>query len=144
MQLFVIDMRLDDVSVLVVDDDPDTRQLLATVLSLRGASVLTASSASEALRTITRSPPDVIVSDVGMPGQDGYELMRAVRAQPPERGGTIPAVAVTAFGGREHRVRALAAGFHTYLIKPVEPSELTWVVKMLAERRNLDELDWTA
>lgn len=136
-------MRLDDVSVLVVDDDPDTRHLLATVLSLRGASVLTASSASEALRTITRSPPDVIVSDVGMPGQDGYELMRAVRALPPEHGGGIPAVAVTAFG-REHRVRALAAGFHAYLVKPVEPSELTWVVKMLAERRNFDQLDWTA
>ena len=137
-------MRLDDVSVLVVDDDPDTRQLLATVLSLRGADVKTASSAPDALRTVAHARPDVIVSDVGMPGQDGCELMRALRAQPPERGGDIPAVAVTAFGGREHRVRALAAGFHSYLVKPVEPNELVWVVSMLARRHRIDELDWTA
>jgi len=137
-------MRLDDVSVLVVDDDPDTRHLLATVLSLRGANVNTAASAPDALHTIGHSRPDVIVSDVGMPGQDGCELMRALRAQPPERGGNIPAVAVTAFGGREHRVRALAAGFHSYLVKPVEPNELVWVVAMLAQRQGLDELDWTA
>ena len=137
-------MRLDDVSVLVVDDDPDTRHLLATVLSLRGARVQTASSASEALTAVAHTPPDVIVSDVAMPGQDGYDLIRTIRAQPAERGGRIPAVAVTAFGGREHRVRALAAGFHTYLVKPVEPNELTWVVAMLARRSSLDELDWTA
>jgi CheY-like chemotaxis protein len=137
-------MRLDDVSVLVVDDDPDTRHLLAVVLSLQGAAVSTAASAPEALGTVMRTPPDVIVSDVGMPGQDGCDLMRSVRALPAERGGQIPAVAVTAFAGREHRVRALAAGFHSYMVKPVEPNELTWVVGMLARRRDMTELDWTA
>ena len=137
-------MRLNDISILVVDDDPDTRQLLATVLSLRGASVRTSASASDALGAVDQSPPDVIVSDVGMPGQDGCDLMRALRARPAEQGGQIPAVAVTAFAGREHRVRALGAGFHSYLVKPIEPNELVWVVGMLAQRRNLDELDRSA
>jgi CheY-like chemotaxis protein len=119
--------------VLVVDDEVDTRELIATVLLASGAIVDTAASAESALESLHRSgAPDVIVSDIGMPGNDGYELIRRVRALPTESGGRTPAIALTAYARAEERVRALAAGFDEHVAKPVEPPELVRVIGSLA------------
>jgi len=116
---------LDGVRVLVVDDEADTRDLLRAALSQHGARVTTAPSASAALKKIWRRKPDVMISDIGMPGTDGYELMRRVRLLPPERGGRIPAVALTAYAREQDRKRALAAGYQIHLAKPIEIGELS-------------------
>jgi len=120
--------------VLVVDDDTDARELLRSILAQRGASVRTAGSASEALAQLDSRVPDVLVSDIGMPGQDGYGLIREVRLRPREKGGHIPALALTAFARSDDRRRAISAGFHMHLAKPVEPAELVTVVASLARR----------
>jgi len=125
---------LDGVAVLVVDDDPDARHLIATLLEERGARVTTAGSAEEALTELAAAIPDVLLSDVDMPGQDGYSLMRAVRALPPARGGRVPAAALTAYARTEDRMQALLAGFHLHMPKPVQPAELAAVVASLAGR----------
>jgi CheY-like chemotaxis protein len=116
--------------VLAVDDDRDTLEVVAELLNLRGAEVLPAASAAEALEALERFRPDVLVSDIGMPERDGYDLIRDIR----ELGhgpADLPAVAVTAFAAPEDRRRALAAGFQVHLAKPVDPSELTAVVARL-------------
>jgi CheY-like chemotaxis protein len=113
------------VRVLVVDDEADTRDLLRAALSQHGARVTTAPSASAALKKIWRRKPDVMISDIGMPGTDGYELIRRVRLLPPERGGRIPAVALTAYAREQDRKRALAAGYQMHLAKPIEIGELS-------------------
>lgn len=117
--------------VLVVDDEEDARTLLAEVLRSHDAEVVTASSADDALRQIQASPPDVLVSDIGMPGEDGYSLIRRVRAL---TGRMIPAAALTAFARREDRTRAMMAGFQAHVAKPIEPGELVIVVASLAGR----------
>ena len=123
--------NLNGLRVLVVDDEVDTRQLLKTALSKQGARVSTAPSATAALRLISRVKPDVLISDIGMPGVDGYELMRRVRLLPKARGGAVPAVALTAYAREIDRQRALHAGYQTYLAKPVELSELSLTVANL-------------
>jgi signal transduction histidine kinase/ActR/RegA family two-component response regulator len=123
--------NLSGLRVLVVDDEVDTRELLKTVLSKQGARVTTAQSAAAALRSISRVKPDLLISDIGMPGADGYELMRRVRLLPRERGGAVPAVALTAYARETDRQRALNAGYQTYLAKPVELSELSLTVRNL-------------
>jgi len=116
--------------LLTVDDEPDTLDVMAELLSLRGAKVTTASSAAEALAVLQGFEPDVLVSDIGMPERDGYDLIREIRTR---RGaGDLPAVAVTAFAGPEDRRRALAAGFQVHLAKPVDPGELVDVIVRLA------------
>ncbi len=120
--------------VLVVDDDADARELLRSILAQRGASVRTAGSAAEALAQLEARVPDVLVSDIGMPGQDGYGLIREVRLLPREKGGHVPALALTAFARSDDRRRAISAGFHMHLAKPVEPAELVTVVASLARR----------
>jgi PAS domain S-box-containing protein len=120
--------RLDGVRVLVVEDDPDTLDMLKFIFDECGAEVITATSASEGLEALERFRPDALISDIAMPGQDGYELIRQVRSREPERGGKIPAVAITAYVTAEDRVRALAAGFQMYVAKPVDPEELIAVV----------------
>jgi PAS domain S-box-containing protein len=120
--------------VLIVDDDRDTLEVVKQLLEQAGADVTTAASAEEALEVLRRGPPDVLLSDIGMPGQDGYELIRRVRQLAPEQGGCIPAAALTAFAHGEHRQQALSAGFQLYLPKPIEPSELTAAVARLAGR----------
>ncbi|HSF41223.1 MAG TPA: ATP-binding protein, partial [Thermoanaerobaculia bacterium] len=122
------------VRVLVVDDHPDARDLVRRVLEERKADVATVSSAAEALAALRLSPPDVLVSDLGMPDEDGYGLIRAVRALPPDQGGAVPAAAVSALARPEDRERALLAGFQMHLAKPVEPAELVAAVAKLAER----------
>jgi two-component system CheB/CheR fusion protein len=121
--------------VLVVDDEEDARNLVAAVLQQCGAEVSLAASANEALTALQSGVSyDVLVSDIGMPGSSGYDLIQCVRALAPERGGLIPALALTAFGRTTDRVRALAAGFQTHISKPVEPEELVVVVASLSGR----------
>jgi PAS domain S-box-containing protein len=125
---------LDALHVLVVDDDHDTLEVVKQLLEHAGADVTAAASADEALAAVARAIPDVIVSDIGMPGQDGYELIRRLRGLAKDRGGAIPAAALTAFTQSDHRQQALAAGFQLYLAKPIEPDELTAAVAKLAGR----------
>ncbi|WP_017716068.1 PAS domain S-box protein [Kamptonema formosum] len=125
---------LSGLRVLVVDDDTDTRDLVAIALEEYGASVTAAASASEALDALAKLPPDVLVSDISMPAADGYTLMRQLRALPAERGGQVPAVALTAYARREDRQKALGAGFQIHLAKPVEPAKLAAAVASLAGR----------
>jgi CheY-like chemotaxis protein len=127
--------RLPGVKILIVDDEPDARHLLTTLLERMGASVVKAASADEALRQLERERPDLLISDIEMPGCDGYDLIRRVRALPPGRGGAIPAAALTAYARSEDRLRALVAGFNVHIAKPVQPAELAAVAMGLAARR---------
>ena len=123
------------VKVLVIDDEPDARDLASHVLGGRGASVTMASSAAEALGALATSGPfDVVVSDIGLPGEDGYELIRQVRALDAAAGGKVPAIALTAYARAEDRTRAILAGYQVHLTKPIEPSELLANVASLAGR----------
>ncbi|HYE20623.1 MAG TPA: ATP-binding protein [Tepidisphaeraceae bacterium] len=125
---------LDGITVLAVDDEPDARNLIKRVLEDCGARVLLAASAAEGLEVVKRDRPDMIVSDIGMPDEDGYAFIRQVRALPPDAGGRTPAAALTAFARSEDRTRALRAGYQSHVSKPVEPTELTAVVASLAAR----------
>jgi CheY-like chemotaxis protein len=127
---------LEGVRVLVVDDEQDARTLLQTVLERQGAEVLAVTSAREALDALTLYKPDVLVSDIGMPDEDGYSLIRQVRARGREQGGWTPAAAVSAYVGEENRRLALAAGFQLHVAKPVDPEELIGVVQSLAKTIN--------
>jgi CheY-like chemotaxis protein len=120
--------------VLLVDDEADSLEFLTVSLQGSGAEVRAVSSAAEALHELEGFQPDVLVSDIGMPHEDGYTLMRKIRALGPEHGGAIPAAAVTAYARAEDRMRALLAGFQTHIAKPVEPAELAAVVASLAGR----------
>jgi PAS domain S-box-containing protein len=124
--------RLDGLRVLVVDDEPDAREMLSVGLGQCGAKVTTASSAREALEAVAGGKFDAMISDIGMPGEDGYELIRRVRALP--SGGRIPAVALTAYARTEDRLRALRAGFEMHVSKPVELTELVVVIANLVRR----------
>ena len=126
--------RLDGLRVLVVDDEPDARDLIMAVLDKLGAVVQAVPNAAEALRAMDGERPDVIVSDVDMPDEDGYSFLRTLRALPPERGGGVPAVALTAYARPEDRVRALSAGFQMHVPKPVQPTELAAVIASLSRR----------
>jgi len=125
--------RLEKLQILVVDDDADTLDYLLTVLEQYGAKVTAVSSAREAMSAIQRFKPDVLVSDIGMPEEDGYGLIRKIRALEAEQGGRIPALALTAYARGEERLRAISAGFQMHMAKPVEPVELISVVAKLVE-----------
>jgi PAS domain S-box-containing protein len=120
--------------ILVVDDQLDARALLTTVLEQSRAVVLTAKNADEAYDSFVSERPAVLISDIGMPGATGYELIRKVRALPVEEGGATPAVALTAYARSEDRIRALSAGFNMHLPKPIEPAELLVVLASLIAR----------
>jgi two-component system CheB/CheR fusion protein len=122
---------LQDLRVLLVDDEQDARDLLSEMLTNYGAEVKTCASAAEALRTLDEWRPDALVSDIGMPGEDGYELLRKIRAREPERGGRIPAVALTAYARAEDARRALVTGYQMHLPKPVETDLLAAAVASL-------------
>jgi PAS domain S-box-containing protein len=126
--------ELDGLRLLVVDDEEDTREMLVTLLEGCGARVRAASSVAEALRLLSAERPDVLLSDIGMPGEDGYALIERLRALPSEAGGDLPAVALTAYARSEDRTRALLSGFSTHVPKPVEPLELFAVIASLARR----------
>lgn len=125
---------LSDLRVLIVDDEPDARELVAAVLTESGAEVTSVGSAGEALARMAQQQFDVLVSDIGMPEMDGYALISKVRQLPVERGGKIPAAALTAYAGIEDQTRALSAGYQMHIPKPVEPAALTSLVANLAER----------
>jgi PAS domain S-box-containing protein len=122
---------LDGVKVLVVEDHPDARELVFRVLENAGARVTAVATAAEALAAIERERPDVLLSDIEMPGQDGYELMRILRTRPPQLGGDVPAAALTAYAGAENRRAALSAGYQAHLAKPVQPDTLIDIVRRL-------------
>jgi PAS domain S-box-containing protein len=132
---FEAPIALRGLRVLVVDDDEDARMLVKAVLEGCGCSVVTAASAAEGLSAIDRERPDVLISDIGMPGEDGYDLIRRVRALPSSRGGNIPAAALTAFARSEDRRRVLSAGYSIHIPKPVEPAELVAAVTTLSRAR---------
>ncbi len=125
---------LDGLRVLVVDDEADARELLLTTLAQYGAEVTAVATVSEALESLQRLKPNVLVSDIGMPGEDGYALIRQVRTLTQEQGGETPAVALTAYARAEDRKQALLAGFQLHVPKPVDPAELAAVICNLAER----------
>jgi CheY-like chemotaxis protein/two-component sensor histidine kinase len=127
---------LDGLGVLVVDDDVPTCEAIAAVLEQYGAQVTAVTSASLALAAIATGKPDILISDIGMPNQDGYSLIARVRALEPEQGGQIPAIALTAFVRDEDRVRSLQAGFQSYVPKPVESDELVAMVAHLLQQKH--------
>ncbi len=125
---------LDGLRVIVVDDEVDSREFIIAVLEQCGAQVTPVGSAKEAIEAVSQVKADVLVSDIGMPGEDGYSLIRKVRALCPQQGGQIPAVALTAYARTEDRTKAIAQGFQIHIPKPVEPIELATVVASLAGR----------
>lgn len=122
---------LEHVRVLVVDDETDTREFLAIALEQFGAAVTTAASAAEAFARFQQDPPDILLSDIGMPEEDGYSLIQRIRALPPELGGQVPAAALTAYVRGDDRLEALQAGFQLHVPKPIEPLRLLQVVSQL-------------
>jgi signal transduction histidine kinase/ActR/RegA family two-component response regulator len=127
-------VALQGIRLLLVDDERDTLDLFAHLLARTGAEIETATSVAEAMARFDRRPPDVLIADVEMPEEDGYALIRRVRSLDPARGAAVPAVAVTAYGRVEDRVRLLAAGYNMHVPKPVEPAELVAVIAALARR----------
>lgn len=125
-------MRVDGVTVLLVDDEPDVRATAAHLLRDAGARVLSASNAVDGLAMLQQHRPHVVLSDIGMPGNDGYELMRWVRALPDAQASRTPAAAFTAYAGTEDRRRSLLAGYQLHLVKPVHPNALVAAVAELA------------
>jgi Response regulators consisting of a CheY-like receiver domain and a winged-helix DNA-binding domain len=125
--------------VLFVDDDADARCLIHMILTKGGAEVRTAVSATEALAACDEWRPEVLISDIGMPGEDGYTLMRKLRARESERGEHIPAIALTAYGRGEDRLRALSVGYEYHIPNPVDPAELLTIVASLTNRTGKDD-----
>lgn len=126
--------ELDGLRVLAVDDEEDSREMVRSLLESCGAQVEVAGSVAEAFRSFEVSPPAIVLSDLGMPVEDGFSLIAKIRALPPEKGGDTPVVALTAYARTEDRTRCLLAGFSSHLTKPVEPLELVAVVASLAGR----------
>lgn len=129
------DPLLDGVRVLVVDDHPVVREVIAELLEDFGARVTAVSGVPEALESLERERPNVMLSDIEMPGEDGYALIRKVRALPPDRGGQTPAAALTGLGTSADRARALQAGFQDHVAKPVDAGQLVRIVTILAAKR---------
>ncbi|MBE9181756.1 PAS domain S-box protein [Oculatella sp. LEGE 06141] len=126
-------LDLTGIRVLTVDDDPDARELITILLIQYGAEVLAVASASEVLANLTSFQPDVLVSDIGMPNMDGYTLMQQVRALPPEQGGQVPAIALTAYARDDDYQRAISSGYQRHVTKPLEPEQLVQTVITLTQ-----------
>ncbi|PZV11127.1 MAG: hybrid sensor histidine kinase/response regulator [Leptolyngbya sp.] len=131
-------LDLSGVRVLVVEDEADSRELIAFVLEQAGASVITATTADEALVALTQSPLNAILSDIGMPEMDGYQLMQQVRSRSPEQGGNIPAIALTSYVGEADQQQAFSAGFQAHLSKPVDSDHLIAVVSNLCHSKKVE------
>jgi len=125
---------LEGLRVLLVDDETDGREMVTIMLEIIGVQVKAAASANEALQTFAEWRPDILVSDIGMPAEDGYSLIRKVRALPPEQGGNVPAAALTGYASEEDYLEALSAGYHSHIKKPVDLEELIAVVASLTGR----------
>jgi len=113
-----------DLRILLVDDDDDGRTLTTLVLTQAHASVKAVASAREALQALETERPDVLVSDIGLPDEDGYSLIRRIRHRETQRGGFLPAIALTGYARADDKIRALVAGFQAHVVKPLEPAEL--------------------
>jgi signal transduction histidine kinase len=124
---------LDGITVLVVDDEEDAREAMAVLLGQAGARVISVGGAAEALATLDRERPDVLLSDIAMPGEDGYALIRRVRSRSGETGGRIPAAALTAYATLEDRAKAIRAGYDEHIPKPVDPTRLIGAVALLVD-----------
>ncbi|MFN6570831.1 histidine kinase [Nostoc minutum NIES-26] len=129
-------LSLAGLNILVVEDDDDIRFFVTTVLEADGATVTAVPLAAAAREVLPQLQPDVLISDIGMPGEDGYTLIRKIRALKPDIGGRVPAIALTAFGDSDSCVRALEAGFQTHVSKPVAPEELVEIVANLVASCN--------
>ena len=128
-------VRLDGVHILLVEDDEDSRKLLGTMLKRHGADVSSAASAADAFRLFNERRPDVLVSDIGMPDEDGYELISKIRALRSDQGGLVPAIALTGYATRKDREHSLAAGYHRHMAKPIEQNDLIAAVANLLGRK---------
>jgi CheY-like chemotaxis protein len=128
----LVDRSLAGLRILVIEDDTDARELLSAVLIEAGAVVECASSVATGYDAFSRFNPDLLLSDIAMPEEDGYSLMRRVRALPPAEGGCVPAIALTAFTRSEDRIKALEAGFSLHMGKPVFPAALVRAAHTLA------------
>jgi CheY-like chemotaxis protein len=128
------------VRALIVDDEDEARTLLTLMLQEYDAEAQAVASGKEALELLAGQTSDerfdVLICDIGMPKEDGYTVMRKLRESPPDKGGAIPAIALTAYGGAEDRLRALSAGFQMHVTKPVEPAELAALIASLVRRTN--------
>jgi CheY-like chemotaxis protein len=123
---------LSGLRILVVDDDSDSREVIAAELTLYGANTIVSESADDAIRKMETFKPDVIVADIGMPGEDGYSMMRKIRNSSSERTRLTAAIALTAYAGDGNRQRALDAGYQKHISKPVEPEELAVAIAGVA------------
>ena len=128
--------RLDGLRILVVDDNADGRTLTSLVLTQAGAVVTAVATVREALQRLEAERPDVLVSDIGLPEEDGYALIRQIRRREAEHGGFLPAVALTGYARAEDRARSLAAGFQAHVPKPAEPVELATAIAAVTHRRD--------
>lgn len=124
-------LALAGLNILVVEDDDDIRFFVTTILEADGATIVAVPSAAAAREILPQLQPDILISDIGMPDEDGYTLIRKIRALKPDMGGKVPAIALTAYGDSENRIRALEAGFQTHVSKPVDPEELVEIVANL-------------
>ena len=123
------------IRILIVDDDDDARELIADVVTEAGADVAKAASAAEAFTLLQANPPHILISDIGMPGEDGYSLLHRVRALPPAKGGDVPAIALTAYARPEDAQAAMEAGFQLHVVKPVKPEALLEAISAWAQHR---------
>jgi PAS domain S-box-containing protein len=130
-------LDLTGIRVLAVDDDPDARELLTVLLAQYGAEVLTVTSAAEVLANLESFQPDVLVSDIGMPEVDGYSLIQQIRTLTPEKGGQIPAIALTAYARVDDHQRAISSGYQRHVTKPLDPEQLVQAVVALVHRKLL-------
>jgi len=119
---------LEGISIVLAEDDDDAREALRLALEARGASLRCVNDGAAALAAIRERPPDVVISDIAMPGQDGHAFLKKLRALSPQRGGRTPAVALTAFHGRDARLASVHAGYHYHLTKPVDPDKLVEIL----------------
>jgi len=123
---------LNGLRVLVVDDEADSREVVALVLQQCGAEVTAVDSANEAFKVIKREPVSVLVADIEMPGEDGYSLVRRIRALPSDQGGHTPAIALTAYAGSKDRAKILKAGFQMHVPKPIHAGDLAEAVSTVS------------
>jgi CheY-like chemotaxis protein len=122
--------------VLIVEDDPDARELMIAILEDAGAVVDSAESAAAGFAAMRTFRPELLVSDIGMPGEDGYSLIRRIRSLGPTEGGAIPSIALTAYTRLEDRAKALGAGFTVHMGKPIRPTDLVAAIQALVASRN--------